>query len=81
MEDADGLGLVRDALTLGPRQGVDHMTPHTRPPADEVADHMLVRVALCLDDEVEMELNCDPVFDYASGPADWTRRGRAHGPT
>ena len=27
--------LVHDALTMGPRQGPDVVTPHTRPPADE----------------------------------------------
>ncbi len=67
-----GWVLVRDALTMGPRQGVDRTTPHTRPPADDDADHMLVRVVLCLEDEVEMELNCEPVFDYASEAGTWT---------
>ena len=67
-----GWVLVRDALTMGPRQGVDYTTPHTRPPADDDADHMLVRVVVCLDDEVEMELNCEPVFDYCSTPGTWT---------
>ena len=41
--------LVRDALTMGPRHGEDAITPHTRPPADDDADHMLVRTVLCLD--------------------------------
>ena len=67
-----GWVLVRDALTMGPRQGVDRTTPHTRPPADDDADHMLVRVVLCLEDEVEMELSCEPVFDYCSQPGVWT---------
>ena len=35
--------LVRDALTMGPRDGEDEITPHTRPPADDDGDHMLVR--------------------------------------
>src|ERR1700752_4062337 len=35
--------LVRDALTMGPTEGEDVITPHTRPPADEDGDHMLVR--------------------------------------
>jgi len=64
--------MVRDALTLGPTRGEDHVTPHTRPAADEDADHVLVRVALCLEDEVELELTCEPVFDYGSTPAEWT---------
>ena len=64
--------MVRDALTLGPSRGEDHVTPHTRPATDEDADHVLVRVALCLEDEVELELTCEPVFDYGSTPAEWT---------
>src|SRR3954453_7306400 len=32
--------LVRDALTMGPREQADAVTPHTRPPADDDADHM-----------------------------------------
>src|SRR5690349_5414474 len=32
--------VVRDALTLGPWDHEDTITPHTRPPADDDADHM-----------------------------------------
>jgi GH15 family glucan-1,4-alpha-glucosidase len=63
---------VRDALTLGSRHGVDEVTPHTRPPADDDADHTLVRTATCLDGRVEMELVCEPVFDYGRTPGAWT---------
>jgi alpha,alpha-trehalase len=66
-----GWAVVRDSLTLGPRRGVDLVTPHTRPPTDEDADHMLVRVVMCLEGEVEMELTCEPVFDYGRIPAKW----------
>lgn len=63
--------LVHDALTMGPRRGVDAVTPHTRPPADDDAEHMLVRTVECLDGSVEVELTCEPVFDYGSEPAKW----------
>ncbi len=63
---------MRDALTLGPRRGVDTVTPHTRPPTDEDAEHVLVRMAMCLEGQVEMELTCEPVFDYGSVPASWS---------
>ncbi len=66
-----GWAIVRDSLTLGPTRGKDLVTPHTRPPADEDADHMLVRVATCLEGEVEIELTCEPVFDYGRTPAKW----------
>ena len=68
----DGWVVVRDALTMGPRRGVDTITPHTRPPADEDADHALVRVVTCSDGMVEIELVCEPVFDYGRVTADWT---------
>jgi alpha,alpha-trehalase len=64
--------VVRDSLTMGPRRGEDEVTPHTRPPADDDGDHMLVRSVLCLDGDVEVELVCEPVFDYGRVPAEWT---------
>ncbi len=67
-----GWAIVRDALVLGPKRGEDVVTPHTRPPTDEDAEHMLVRLAMCLDGEIEMELTCAPVFDYGRTPATWT---------
>jgi GH15 family glucan-1,4-alpha-glucosidase len=73
-----GWVLVRDALTIGPRRGEDLVTPHTRPPADQDGDHMLVRVALCLDGEVDMELVCEPVFDYGRTAAKWSVTDEGH---
>jgi alpha,alpha-trehalase len=64
--------MVRDALTMGPRRGEDEITPHTRPPADEDADHLLVRTVLCLEGRVEIELVCEPSFDYGRTPAEWS---------
>jgi GH15 family glucan-1,4-alpha-glucosidase len=70
-----GWVIVRDALTIGPRRGEDSVTPHTRPPADEDADHLLVRTALCLDGSVDMELVCEPAFDYGRAQAEWSLVG------
>jgi GH15 family glucan-1,4-alpha-glucosidase len=67
-----GWAVVRDALTLGPRDHADTITPHTRPPADDDADHMLVRTVECLDGRIEVELVCEPAFDYGRTPATWT---------
>jgi GH15 family glucan-1,4-alpha-glucosidase len=63
---------VHDALTMGPSNGPDLVTPHTRPPTDIDADHVLVRTAECLDGYVEMEIICEPVFDYGATPATWS---------
>jgi GH15 family glucan-1,4-alpha-glucosidase len=67
--------VVRDALTMGPTHGVDTITPHTRPPADDDGEHMLVRTVECLEGNVEVELICEPVFDYGRTPAEWTLTG------
>jgi alpha,alpha-trehalase len=64
--------LVRDALTMGPRNGEDKITPHARPPADDDGDHMLVRTVLCLEGSVEVELICEPALDYGRTPAQWS---------
>jgi GH15 family glucan-1,4-alpha-glucosidase len=63
--------LVRDALTMGPSSHEDRVTPHTRPPADDDGDHMLVRLVECLEGTVEVELVCEPAFDYGRVPAEW----------
>jgi GH15 family glucan-1,4-alpha-glucosidase len=67
-----GWVVVREALTMGPRTGEDEVTPHTRPPADDDADHTLVRVVTCIEGEVEVELLCEPVFDYGRTTTAWT---------
>lgn len=67
-----GWVMVRDALTLGPRETEDEVTPHTRPPADDDADHVLVRTVRCVEGSVEIDLVCEPAFDYGRTPAEWT---------
>jgi alpha,alpha-trehalase len=67
----NGWVVVRDALTIGPRDREDVVTPHTRPPMDDDADHLLVRTVQCLEGAVEIELVCEPVFDYGRVPAEW----------
>jgi alpha,alpha-trehalase len=67
--------VVRDALTMGPTHGVDEITPHTRPPADDDGEHMLVRTVECVEGNVEVELVCEAVFDYGRTPAEWTLTG------
>ena len=75
---SSGWVVVRDALTMGPRRGEDTVTPHTRPPADEDGDHLLVRTIECIDGSVEMELVCEPVFDYGRSAAEWALQDGRH---
>src|SRR3954453_5341304 len=71
----NGWVIVRDALTMGPRRHEDTVTPHTRPPTDDDAEHMLVRTVECIDGRVEVELICEPLFDYGRVPAQWAMTG------
>jgi alpha,alpha-trehalase len=70
-----GWVVVRDALAMGPRRHEDTVTPHTRPPTDEDAEHVLVRTVCCIDGDVEVELVCEPVFDYGRVAAEWALVG------
>src|SRR5215471_11109716 len=69
---SSGWIVVRDALTIGPWDHEDKITPHTRPPTDYDADHMLVRTVVGLEGRVEVELVCEPAFDYGRVSAQWT---------
>jgi GH15 family glucan-1,4-alpha-glucosidase len=68
--------LVRDALTIGEWHD-EHAdeSSHTRPPTDFDADHMLVRTVECLQGEVQIEVVCEPLFDYGRKSASWTMVG------
>ncbi len=69
--------VVRDALTVGPwhdEEGGRH-SDHVRAPTDEDADHLLVRTIECIQGQVQVELTCEPMFDYARTPATWTMAG------
>jgi alpha,alpha-trehalase len=73
-----GWVVVRDALTMGPMDGDDEVTPHTRPPADDDAEHMLVRTVECFEGQVEVELVCEPIFDYGRTDGEWTAADGRH---
>ena len=72
LEDTVGLDRGPRRADHGSARGDDEVTPHTRPPADDDADHMLVRTVRCLEGTVEIELVCEPAFDYGRTPAEWT---------
>jgi len=66
-----GWVLIHDALVVEPRRGPDTVTPHTRPPADDDAAHVLVRTVECIEGRVEVEAVCEPAFDYGREEASW----------
>ena len=71
-----GWVIVRDALLIGPwhHEGERSRT-HRRPPTDYDADHVLLRMVRCVNGDVQMRLDCEPVFDYGLQNAHWTYSG------
>jgi GH15 family glucan-1,4-alpha-glucosidase len=67
-----GWCVVRDALAIGPWHHEQvHESTHRRPPDDYDAEHTLVRVAKCVQGTVDVNMNCDPVFDYGRVSPTW----------
>ncbi|MEA2426534.1 MAG: alpha,alpha-trehalase [Thermoleophilaceae bacterium] len=64
--------VVRDALCVGPWHH-DHERAYRRrrAPDDWEADHAFVRTARCAQGIVELQLECEPVFDYGRVRAEW----------
>jgi alpha,alpha-trehalase len=67
-----GWCVVRDALAIG-RWHHDkvHESSHRRPPDDYDAEHALVRIVKCVQGTVEMNMACEPVFDYGRLSPEW----------
>jgi GH15 family glucan-1,4-alpha-glucosidase len=64
--------VVCDALAVGDWEDDKHGTSHTRPPTDYDASHVLVRMIECVKGDVQVEMMCEPVFDYGSRQARWS---------
>lgn len=71
--------IVRDALTIGPwHHEEERAFRHRRSPQDYEAEHVLVRTAKCVQGQVELNLECEPVFDYGRARATWDYTGPAY---
>ncbi len=71
--------VVRDALAVGPwRDGADS-GPQTRPPTDQASQQTLIRIVECVQGTVELEVVCEPMFDYAREPGVWELTADEHG--
>ncbi len=65
-----GWVIVRDVLLIGPwHHENSRSSTHRRAPTDYDASHVLLRMVRCVNGEMQLTLDCEPVFDY----------GRAHG--
>jgi GH15 family glucan-1,4-alpha-glucosidase len=64
--------VVHDALTITEwAQSGREEREMSRPEVRHESDKTLVRTASCIDGTVELTLDCRPVFEYGSAPADW----------
>ncbi len=52
---------------------------HRRPPTDYEAEHILLRTVKCIIGNVELSLDCEPVFDYGRTEARWEYSGQGYG--
>jgi len=65
--------IVRDVLLIGPwHHDAELSNTHRRAPTDYDADHVLLRTVRCVNGEVQLELDCEPMFDYGRMPAEWS---------
>ena len=68
--------IVRDVLLIGPwHHETDRSHTHRRSPTDYDADHVLLRMIRCVNGEVQVNLDCEPVFDYGRVRGDWEYTG------
>jgi alpha,alpha-trehalase len=70
---------VRDALVMGPWQGQERLAAQRRPPADNTGRGMLVRTATCISGQVDLLLDCLPLFDYGRVSGIWSYQGADYG--
>jgi len=64
--------IVRDLLLIGPwHHPEDRSHTHRRSPTDYDADHVLLRTVRCVNGEVQLGLECEPVFDYGRKRGHW----------
>ena len=72
--------VVRDALTIGPWRARSD-DPHTRPPPDLDAERVLVRIAECVQGEVDIAMSCHPSLDYGRQAPQWELSDDLHAAT
>jgi alpha,alpha-trehalase len=71
--------IVRDVLLIGPwHHEEDRSHTHHRSPTDYDADHVLLRMIRCVNGQVQVNLDCEPKFDYGRLPAHWEYSGAGY---
>ena len=73
----NGWIIVRDVLLIGPWRGdVDRLDGHRRAPTDYDAEHVLLRSVRCVNGEMQLTIDCEPVFDYGRTLGRWAYTGQ-----
>lgn len=71
--------VVRDVLLIGGWHHEDDRShTHRRAPTDYDADHVLLRTVRCVNGQVELVMDCEPVFDYGAKPVHWDYSGSGY---
>ncbi|MEA3214221.1 MAG: alpha,alpha-trehalase [Acidimicrobiia bacterium] len=71
--------VVRDLLLMGPWHHETELShSHRRAPTDYDADHVLLRTVKCMNGDVQVTLDCEPMFDYGRQSATWSYTNRIY---
>ncbi|MCD0451115.1 glycoside hydrolase family 15 protein [Actinocorallia sp. API 0066] len=71
--------VVTDALLMGPwHHETERSESHRRAPTDYDADHVLLRKVKCVNGNVQVRMDCMPVFEYGRTPARWSYTGQGY---
>jgi GH15 family glucan-1,4-alpha-glucosidase len=71
--------VVRDALCIGPWHHDDERAHRQRrAPGDWEAEHVFLRTARCPQGTVELQVECEPAFEYGLVPPEWSYTGSTY---
>jgi alpha,alpha-trehalase len=71
--------LVKDLLVMGPAPEGTRRADYRRAPGESVGAGSLLRVATCIDGEVDVAVDCIPNFDYGRRGGHWEYTGPGYG--
>jgi GH15 family glucan-1,4-alpha-glucosidase len=67
-----GWVIVRDVMLIGPwRHERERSESQSRAPTDYDAEHVLLRMVRCVNGEMQLTVDCEPVFDYGRNLGNW----------
>jgi GH15 family glucan-1,4-alpha-glucosidase len=67
-----GWVIIRDVMLIGPWRHEDERSEsQRRAPTDYDAEHILLRMVRCVNGEVQLTINCEPIFDYGRRLGSW----------